>query len=89
MIDSILWMLYNVCLTNIQMSQCFLFDQDAPMSCAAKINEDKITSPQDINTHYASPDRSMNISKISIYDQETADLGYSIAEYYHFCREEY
>ena len=36
MIDSILWMMYNVCLTNIQMSQCFLFDQDVPMRAAAK-----------------------------------------------------
>ena len=50
MIDSILWMMYNVCLSNIQMSQCFLFDQDASMSMAAKIDPE---NPSDINAYFA------------------------------------
>ena len=86
MIDSILWMMYNVCLTNVQMSQCFLFDQDAPMSAAAK-TEPKM--PQTLKQQANAPNKSYDHPQLNIYEQETLKLGYSLAEYYNFCKTKY
>ena len=78
-------MTYNVCLTNVQMSQCFLFDQDAPMDCAAKVNDESCAEKRRIAKH----GRPESTSKVSVYDTETEQVGYNIAEYYGFCRENY
>ena len=86
MIDSILWMMYNVCLTNVQMSQCFLFDQDAPMSAAAK-TEPKM--PQTLKQQSNAQKKSYDHPELNIYEQETLKLGYSLAEYYNFCKTKY
>ena len=68
MIDSILWMTYNVCLTNVQMSQCFLFDQDVPMDCAAKTNEEPFVGRKKEDL---TKSQSEQAPAVSIYDTET------------------
>jgi len=86
MIDSVLWMTYNVCLTNVQMSQCFLFDQDVPMDCAAKTNEESFVGRKKEDLTKSQSEKQPTVS---IYDTETEEVGYSVAEYYAFTRENY
>ena len=83
MIDSILWMMYNICLTNIQMSQSFLFDQDVPMSAAAK------TEPKVPRTQKQQEAEGEAADGIDIYEAETNQLGFRLAEYYDFCKVKY
>ena len=60
------------------------------MACAAKVNQDSFPrSPQEARDRRATADRSSIASKASIYDIETEQIGYNIAEYYAFTREEY
>lgn len=88
MIDSILWMMYNICLTNIQMSQSFLFDQDVPMRAAAK-TEPEVPLTQKQQAEAGSLHERAAADGTDIYEAETNALGFRLAEYYDFCKVKY
>ena len=57
------------------------------MSMAAKVDAE---NPRDIRAYLAQSTRSMNVENtVSVYEKETTALGYSIAEYYDFCKKKY
>lgn len=93
-IDSIFWLGFSLIITTWQMGWTFLLDQDAPMVHAANVEQknktlDTFRLKQKVNKPEPLEMNNIRLQSLDIYDEETNNLRYNIADYYKFSKINY